>query len=486
MKRTVIISLVILVPLALIFGIFSGTEQEFTSSSPEAYKLYEEAYADLLAFNNSAAEVKLKRALELDENFAIAHALMITVNFQHGRPDEAKREAAIADSLALLLTNDLERAKVQLATYDDQRANMEETDSLINYILAEQPNNLLALTARAHTLFNMRDPAAADAFKHILEIEPNHAPAYNILGYMAGQHGDYDQAEKYLRKYAFMAPELANPHDSLGEILTWAGKYEEAKAEFLTAVQIQPDFYVSLINLGNLYMLQGQLAKGREILDQVYEEVDIDFRRQAILEVMVRNYYLHNMFDKTMEIITKRNEMFPEDKFYLAVAGVIGGHEAEGMTIFADYIEEQYARPELSNAVFLEQVQILDHNFRSILARHTGDLDGAIEHLQKILELRADNPPHEWTQYRCRLAEIYYEAGRYKECATQAFLILENDSGRIQPILLLARSAHNLGKDDIARQAMGKLKPLMAVVDEEVPAKAIYRQLAKEMALPID
>jgi tetratricopeptide (TPR) repeat protein len=282
-----------------------------------------------------------------------------------------------------------------------------------------------------------------------------------------------------------MAPTLANPHDSLGEILTWAGKYEEAKTEFLTAVQLQPDFFVSLMNLGNIYMLQGQLTKGSEILDQVYAEVDIEFRRQNIYEIKIRNYYLHNMFEMTMQTIKERNEAFPDDKFMNAIYDVLSGNEARGKSSFADFLEEQYARPEISNPIINEAVQIADYNFRSILARHTGNLDEAIGYMEKILKLREDNPPHEWVQYRCRLADILYEAGRYSDCATQCFTVLEHYTGRISPLLLLARSAHQLGKDEIARTAMEKLKPLIDVADEEIPAKAVYRDLAEKMALPL-
>ena len=66
-----------------------------------------------------------------------------------------------------------------------------------------------------------------------------------MLGYLELNRGNYDQAIEYMQKYAFLAPDLANPHDSLGEVLMTIGRYEEAEQEFRAAVRMQPDFYHS-------------------------------------------------------------------------------------------------------------------------------------------------------------------------------------------------------------------------------------------------
>src|SRR5262249_6627177 len=53
-----------------------------------------------------------------------------------------------------------------------------------------------------------------------------------------------------LEKYQFMAPDQANPYDSLGEIQAYSGHYDEAIANLKKALAIKPDFYESWGHLG--------------------------------------------------------------------------------------------------------------------------------------------------------------------------------------------------------------------------------------------
>lgn len=49
-----------------------------------------------------------------------------------------------------------------------------------------------------------------------------------MLGYLELSRGNYELAIEHMQKYAFLAPDLANPHDSLGEVYLAIGRYEDA------------------------------------------------------------------------------------------------------------------------------------------------------------------------------------------------------------------------------------------------------------------
>ena len=97
---------------------------------------------------------------------------------------------------------------------------------------------------RASTMIAMyemskgRAEEAVRVFSRLLEVDPNSADAYNMIGYHYGYRGDYEKAIENLRKYQFMSPDQANPHDSIGEIQAYSGHYDEAIVNLNHALKI--------------------------------------------------------------------------------------------------------------------------------------------------------------------------------------------------------------------------------------------------------
>ena len=61
-------------------------------------------------------------------------------------------------------------------------------------------------------------PAAIDAYKSALKIEPDSIVLWNYLGYAHAYAGDLSSARKALEEYRRLAPTDANALDSLGEV----------------------------------------------------------------------------------------------------------------------------------------------------------------------------------------------------------------------------------------------------------------------------
>ena len=53
--------------------------------------------------------------------------------------------------------------------------------------------------------------------------------------------GEYEEAEKEIRKAIELEPENARYHDSLGVTLDEMGKYEEAEKETRKALELEPE-----------------------------------------------------------------------------------------------------------------------------------------------------------------------------------------------------------------------------------------------------
>ena len=68
---------------------------------------------------------------------------------------------------------------------------------------------------------------------------------YNDYGYFLLKQKKYNKAIAMFRKQVKLAPDKANPHDSLGDGLRAAGRIREALAEYKRALQIDPDLKAS-------------------------------------------------------------------------------------------------------------------------------------------------------------------------------------------------------------------------------------------------
>ena len=60
------------------------------------------------------------------------------------------------------------------------------------------------------------------------------------------------KGEDFLKRYRFLAPDQANPYDSLGELYANTGRYEEAETNLTKALAIKPDFFPSHGHLGTM------------------------------------------------------------------------------------------------------------------------------------------------------------------------------------------------------------------------------------------
>ena len=58
-----------------------------------------------------------------------------------------------------------------------------------------------------------------------------------------------------------MLPDNADAHDRLGEAYLLIGDYEKALQELNTARELKPDYFLTLKNLGDLYLAKGMSSE---------------------------------------------------------------------------------------------------------------------------------------------------------------------------------------------------------------------------------
>jgi protein O-GlcNAc transferase len=109
---------------------------------------------------------------------------------------------------------------------------------------------------------------AEQLYQQILQVDPNQADAWHLLGVIAGQTGRANLAVDYLEAALRLKPGFSAAHNNLGNVFILQGKLAEAVASFQQAVRLKPDSAQAHSNLGNALREQGRLAEAVASLQQ--------------------------------------------------------------------------------------------------------------------------------------------------------------------------------------------------------------------------
>ena len=101
------------------------------------------------------------------------------------------------------------------------------------------------------------DPASYQdailAYKRVVEMEPQHAPAHINLGTLYYNLQDYKLAEVHYRKAIEADPRYALAYFDLGNVLDETGRLQEAVKTYKTALQLAPTYADAHYNLALAY-----------------------------------------------------------------------------------------------------------------------------------------------------------------------------------------------------------------------------------------
>jgi tetratricopeptide (TPR) repeat protein len=96
-----------------------------------------------------------------------------------------------------------------------------------------------------------------------LTLDPNYAAALNLLGYAYAYRDDFDKAIAAMDRYVALLPDQPNPHDSYGEILRMAGKFDAALEQYRMSIRVDPNFG-SELGVADTLAVMGKEEDARE------------------------------------------------------------------------------------------------------------------------------------------------------------------------------------------------------------------------------
>jgi DNA-binding winged helix-turn-helix (wHTH) protein/tetratricopeptide (TPR) repeat protein len=211
-----------------------------------------------------------ERALELDEHLAEAHTSLAyaTLHFY--------RDWALAEReflRALSLNANYATAHQWYGGYLAARGRFDESLAEIEQAHRIDPVSLMINADIGWLSFFARQhDRAIEQLRKTLEMDPNFALAYWLLGLNKEQKGQLEEATADFRKAVSLSEDIPFALASLGHVLGRSGKRDEAAAALEELLRLSARRYVSPHSIATVYIGLGQSAEALEWLNRAADE----------------------------------------------------------------------------------------------------------------------------------------------------------------------------------------------------------------------
>ena len=217
------------------------------------------------------AQNELRRALEVDPGFALAHLMLGELFVFQNQWSLALTEIDTARLHRTALTN-IDQLRVD-ALFARAAGNTLEERICLQKLAELRPHRKEYRYELAESYFHTADvEMAIPRYLDALKLDPQYALAYNHLGLSYSWRGDHARAFEALRKYLEI-DRSANALDSIGDAYLCAGAYEEAARYKLMALQQDPSLFYSRRSLPYVDLFRGRFRRAEsQLLDLIQSD----------------------------------------------------------------------------------------------------------------------------------------------------------------------------------------------------------------------
>jgi serine/threonine protein kinase/tetratricopeptide (TPR) repeat protein len=329
----------------------------------------------------------------------------------------------------------------------------------------------------ARKAVNEKGGAAALPYaQRAIELDPNFAMGYEVVGSDYASLGELGRASDYFAK-AFQLREHASEREKLSIAANYyqnaTGELDKAAQTYQEEIESYPRYFAAYGNLGNVYGAQGQYEKAVEVTKK---SVRLAPERLAAYESLANHTLALQRFDETRQAIHDGqgqrldNFILHNALYALAFLGADSAVMAEEQQWFAGKPEE---------------------NFGLSLA---SDTDAYAGHLGKARELtkravdsaiRADSKENGaiWQAIAAQREAAFGYAAEARQSAAEALKLVPNSQGVEVEAALAFAIAGDTAKAESLAQDLGKRFPLDTQV-QSLWLPAIQAQLALNKKTP--
>lgn len=248
-----------------------GPEDDPKRLNPLGKKLDEIKQMDLRSQSKEAISA-LRTLVREHPTFRAAYEVMIIYLLRLGRGDEAVAAAkeAIAQGV-----QDFEMIKTLAGTHYTL-GQYDKAIPIYEKLLEQDPSDAEISGPLAICLYNTGKPSRAEKlFKQTLEIDPGYAEIRVAYATMLFRNGNGTEALKQLDQVLAIYPDHDPALTTRGMALEVEGKYEEAAAQYRSAIKKNPENFMALYRLILIMVnLQNKLDDAMPLIEQFLETAD--------------------------------------------------------------------------------------------------------------------------------------------------------------------------------------------------------------------
>jgi len=236
---------------------------QLTTSSIEALREFDLGSSATWEGLYSEAREHLERAIELDPTFSAANAQLAMLLFRFG--DIGSATEALQQANRHLATAS-ERDRLFVGGFSDVVfGRPEDGEAKFRELLAKYPyeKDVRIIFGGLLSQFGGDQEEIERLTLETVQLDPFYGLGWNQLAYRYANRGDFVGADTLIQKYIDLEPDSPNPLDSKGEILEMAGKIEEARDAYRSALALREDFAVGLGHLARSYRRERRYADSR-------------------------------------------------------------------------------------------------------------------------------------------------------------------------------------------------------------------------------
>lgn len=259
MKKIIIISLVLIVSVVMAIA-----QSDTGSKSPEAGNAYNDGLDQARKGNYKAAVPLFDKAIKADPQFAQAYYML---GFTQRRLS-ANVEAMTSFKKAIEIESKFENAYIALGNLQTSLEDFSSAINTFNAVLSFNEKSSKAYYGSGNVFYKQKDyKQAIDRLKKAVEIDPDYALAWNILGLsqvkanaLSDAVNSFQSAIKASKKNS----RKGSNYYRLGDTFLKLKKYKDAESAFLNALKFSKSQSIvggSNFLLGEVYKFLGQKTK---------------------------------------------------------------------------------------------------------------------------------------------------------------------------------------------------------------------------------
>lgn len=291
---------------------------------------------------------------------------------------------------------------------------------------------------------------AEQRYRELLTFNPDDPETLHLLGMVRRQRGDAREAVELVRRAIELAPDRAPYYMTLGGIELHARMLDAARADFETALRLDPNLTGAYGALAQIALMQGDTARADEQFKLAGraggERVDVLVGQGNLL-------LTRGDTDGAIKYLTRAAELFPADPAPQASLG--RAYLSKGMTAFAEQA--------LGNALRLKPDF---HAARIVLAEalmYGKRFDEAQEHLKVLLAV-----PEQRAPALAMMGDVFRARGDLGRATTFYRDSLEARAGQPRVVAALAWCLTRLR---LLREAIGAWREAVRLAPDDLEAR---------------